>query len=311
MMLTPAPVVRSASGDDAAKLIAEFARRASFETTRPTPADIGLVKGLVSPGTQVYVSAIRSQSAEEQIEFAVRLRAAGLEPIPHLAARNFATAAELDRYLSRLRNEAQARRMLVIGGDRATPAGDFHRAIEIIDSGLLQSHGIDEVGLAGYPEGHPQVAESELIRTLAAKFEAAQQTGLAVHIVTQFAFSAAPILAWIGRLRDSGIDSPVKIGLAGPTSLAALMRYARICGVKSSAQGLARNAGLVKHALGATAPDSLLRALAEAAAGGRLGDVTPHFFSFGGLAATVRWVNAVAAGRISLDRAGGFSVYPS
>ena len=270
---------------------------------------------MIPPGTHVYVSAIRSRPADEQIDIAVRLRALGLEPIPHLAARDFPTTAELDRYLSRLCNEAQVRRLLVIGGDRPTPAGDFHSAIEVIDSGLLQLHKIDEVGIAGYPEGHLRIAESELTRTLVAKIEAAQQTGLAVHIVTQFAFSAAPILAWIGRVRDIGIEHPVKIGLAGPTSLSALMRYARTCGVKSSAQGLARNAGLVKHALGATAPDSLLRALAEAAAGGRLGDVAPHFFSFGGLAATPRRLRSTAVAAaglvLHLDRTGGFTAEPT
>ena len=45
--------------------------------------------------------------------------------------------------------------------------------------------------------------------------------------------------------------------------------------------------------------------LAEAVA--TLGDVAPHIFSFGGLAATARWAAAAAAGHITLDRADGFS----
>ena len=36
--------------------------------------------------------------------------------------------------------------VLVVGGDEANPAGPFHAAIEVIDSGLLQKHGIVEVG---------------------------------------------------------------------------------------------------------------------------------------------------------------------
>ena len=96
-------------------------------------------------------------------------------------------------------------------------------------------------------------------------------------------------------MRDFGIEHPVRIGLAGPTNLATLLRYARRCGVSASAQGLARQAGLMRHLFAMSAPDALMRALAEARADGRLGDVAPHFFSFGGLAGTARWAEAVAA----------------
>jgi methylenetetrahydrofolate reductase (NADPH) len=50
----------------------------------------------------------------------------------------------------------------------------------------------------------------------------------------------------------------------------------------------------------------VLRPLAEAS---DLGDVAPHIFSFGGLAAAVRWAGAAAQGHITLD-ADGFSVEP-
>jgi methylenetetrahydrofolate reductase (NADPH) len=200
------------------------------------------------------------------------------------------------------------RRVLVIGGDVAAPAGPFFAAIEVIESGLLQSRGIVEVGIAGYPDGHPRLNATELDRALAAKVEAAAETGLAVHVVTQFGFSAPAILNWIRRLRDQGIDLPVRIGLAGPTTLSGLLRYARICGVTASAQGLMRHTGLARQLFGMVAPDSVLRPLAEATAGRT--DIAPHIFSFGGLAAAARWAAAAAAGRITLDRADGFTVEP-
>lgn len=296
--------------DDEIAGIAAFAASASFETTHPTAADIDGLAARWSAGTAIYVSAVPSRPAAEQIDAAVRLRDRGFEPVPHLAARNFATADDLDRWLARMTGEAQVRRLLVIGGDRETPAGPFHHAVEAIDSGLLQGRGITEIGIAGYPDGHARISGIELERALADKVEAAEQTGLAVHFVTQFAFSAAPIIAWIRRLRDDGFEHPVRIGLAGPASLASLARFARICGVKSSVQGLARNAGLVKHVFGTAAPDELLRTLAREAATGRLGEVAPHFYSFGGLAATARWAAAVAQGRIALERGDGFSVAP-
>jgi methylenetetrahydrofolate reductase (NADPH) len=291
-----------------ARRIAAFAARASFEATRLAPGDLEALEACLAPGTAIYVSAIPARPPAEQIDVAARLAAAGFMPVPHIAARHFSGPADLDRHLARLADEARVQRLLVIGGDRATPVGAFHAAIEVIESGLLQARGIMEIGVAGYPDGHPRLAEGDLDRALAAKLEAAGETGLAVHIVTQFGFSASAILAWIGRLRDQGIDHPVRIGLAGPATIAGLLRYARICGVAASAQGLARHTGLAKQLFGMVAPDTVMRPLAEAT--GRLGDVAPHIFSFGGLATAVRWTAAAAAGRIALGRADGFAVEP-
>ena len=286
--------------------IAEFVRSASFEATRPSDAELDALAAAAPAGARIYVSAIPARPVDEQIAVARRLRARGFEPVPHLAARNFADAGSLDHYLARLAEEAGVTRLLIIGGDRDAPAGHFHHAIEVIESGLPQSRGIREIGIAGFPEGHPRVAQAELDRALAAKLEAAAATGLSVHVVTQFAFSPAPVLAFIARLRDGGFEQPIRIGLAGPASVTTLMRFAAICGVAVSARALARNAGLVKHLFGANAPDAIIRALA----GAGLGDVAPHFFTFGGLAKTARWAAAVAAGHIALDRAGGFRVEP-
>src|SRR6185312_15239102 len=107
------------------------------------------------------------------------------------------------------------RRLLVIAGDRNEPAGPFRGALEAIDSGLIARSGIAEIGISGYPEGHPRIADHELERVMAAKLEAAEQTGLKVDIVTQFCLDAGPIVDWVRRLRERGIDHPVRIGLAG------------------------------------------------------------------------------------------------
>jgi methylenetetrahydrofolate reductase (NADPH) len=300
-----APGARS----DAAEITADialFMRGASLEATRPGSADIEALKAALPAGTPVYLSAIPSRPQEELVEHAALVRAAGLEPVPHLAVRNFVSREMLADVLHRL-TAADVRRLLVIAGDRAEPAGPFRGALEAIDSDLIARSGITEIGISGYPDGHPRIADLELDRLLVAKLEAAAQIGLRVVIVTQFCLDATPIIAWIKRLRAQGIDQPVRIGLAGPTSLTTLMRFARRCGVRASAHGLARNAGLMKHLLGASTPASIIRALIEANRDGELGDIAPHLFSFGGIGATGRWAASVAAGRIRLDR-DGFSV---
>jgi methylenetetrahydrofolate reductase (NADPH) len=289
---------------EAARPIADFLRKASFETTRLAAADLAALQD-IRADTAVYVSAVLNRPAEAQVEVAAALRAHGVEPIPHVAVRNFASAGALATWLARMADQAGVRRALVIAGDRAEPTGPFHAAIDLIESGLLQDHGIEEIGIAGYPDGHPRIAPLDLDRVLAA-----DQTGLRVHFVTQFAFAADSILRWLTRLRDLGIDHPVRVGFAGPTTVPDLLRFARICGVKTSALALVRNAGLARNMFALTTPDRLVRPLAEACADGRYGDVTPHLYSFGGLAATIHWAAAATTERIELDHACGFSIAP-
>lgn len=287
---------------DPVERIAAFTAGFSIEATRPSASDIAAL-AVLKPGTRVFISAVPNRPAEESVAAAVRLRAAGFAPVPHVAVRNFATVAALDGFLARLDGEAGVRRVLLIAGDRAE-CGVFRGAIDAINSGALQRHGISTIGVAGYPDGHPRIGDEELNRALAEKIAAAEASGLAVEIVTQFCFDARAILDYIARLRAFGFDHPVHVGLAGPTSFTSLMRYAGRCGVRASAQALTRRAGLVRQMFAMATPDDLVRALADAAPVG----VSPHFFSFGGLPATGRWARAVADGRITLESDGGFRV---
>ncbi|HEY6703409.1 MAG TPA: methylenetetrahydrofolate reductase, partial [Xanthobacteraceae bacterium] len=281
--------------------IADFMAGFSLEATRPSAEEVAALTDIAPAGARVYISAVPKRPAREAIEAAARLRQAGFEPVPHLAARGFANTHVLDDLLARMGGEAGVVRLLVIAGDHGEPTGEFRSAIEVIDGGALQRHGICEIGVAGYPDGHPRLVQQDLDRALADKIRAAESTGLAVHIVTQFCFDVQAILQWITRLRDFGIEHPVRIGLAGPTSLATLLRYAKRCGVRASAHSLARQAGLVRQLFAMSAPDALVRALAQARAERHLGEIAPHFFSFGGLARTARWAEAVAQRHIALE----------
>jgi len=284
--------------------IAAFMAGFSVEATRPSDADIAALS-VLARGTPIYVSAVPNRPADESVSAAVRRRAAGFEPVPHVAVRNFANASALDDFLARLNGEAEVRRALVIAGDRSE-CGPFKRAHDAIDSGVFRRRGIRSIAIAGYPDGHPKIGPDELQRALAEKIAAAEATGLAVEIVTQFGFDAKRMLDYVARLRAFGFEQPVRMGLAGPTSLSSLLRYASRCGVRASAQALAQRAGLVRQLFALAVPDDLIRTLADAAPA----HVSAHFFSFGGLGATARWARAVADGRIAIEGEAGFRVAP-
>jgi methylenetetrahydrofolate reductase (NADPH) len=285
--------------------ISAFMADFSVELTRPSDADI-VALATHRPGAKAYLSMVPRRPVDETIGHAAKLRAAGLEPVPHLAVRNFTNVEAFDQALTRLKREAAVDSVLIIGGD-SDEHGPFRRALDVIDSGLLRRRGIRSIGIAGYPQGHPRIGQAELQRALSDKIAAAEATGLNVEIVTQFCFDAPAILSFIAELRDFGFDHRVRVGLAGPTSLSSLMRYASRCGVRSSAHALAHRSGLMRQMFAMATPDDLIRALAEAAPVG----VVPHFFSFGGIAATSRWARAVADGNIVLDAEGGFRVESS
>jgi methylenetetrahydrofolate reductase (NADPH) len=301
--MTALPVLDQVPSGPAAR-IAAFMAGFSIEATRPSAADIAAL-AVLKRGTRLYLSAVPNRPAEESLAAAKQVRAAGLEPVPHVAVRNFASEQALDEFLARLNGEAGVDNVLVIAGDRGE-YGPFRRALDAIDNGVLRRRGIRSIGIAGYPQGHPRIGDDELNRALREKIAAAEATGLAVEIVTQFCFDARAILDFVARLRGFGFDHRVRVGLVGPTSLTSLMRYASRCGVRASAQGLARRSGMMRQMFALTTPDDLIRTLAETASAG----IVPHFFSFGGVPATGRWTRAVADGRITFDAGDGFRVEP-
>jgi methylenetetrahydrofolate reductase (NADPH) len=301
----PSPRFESDTVDDICAFLTDF----SLEVTRPKLGDLEAIRDTAGPGIRVYVSAIPTRPSVELVAQSAMARQCGLEPVPHIAVRNYTSRDELSALIGRLAGEAGVKHVLIISGDRADAAGPFNNSLEIIESGMLQQHGITHVSIAGHPDGHPVVSGDVMQRALLAKVEAAEQSGLAADIVTQFGFDAGGITRWVMKIRDLGIEAPIRIGLAGPTNLTTLLKYAQRCGVKASIGGITKHAGLVKNLFGVSAPDAIVRVLAGENATGALGTVAVHFFSFGGVAATSKWAAHAAQGRITLE-GDGFSVEP-
>jgi methylenetetrahydrofolate reductase (NADPH) len=272
-------------------MAAGFAQNFSLEATRPGAAEIAALAGILPPATAVYFSAVPTITPDELVAAAASLRKAGLEPVVHIAARRIRAAADLQNLLARLRGEADIRRLLVIGGDVDTP-GAFPDALAVIQRGGLRTAGIEEIGIGAYPEGHPHIPSGRLEAVLDAKIAACAAQNLRVHIVSQFSFDPQRILGWLTQLRACGITRPVKVGMAGPTSVPALFRYAKRCGVAASLRGVA--SGAAASLVGHVGPDRIIETLTRAEG---LGDVAAHYFSFGGTVETARYACEAAHGK--------------
>ena len=257
----------------------------SLEATKPSEPEIVAIAGLVPRGTEVYLSMVPGQDLAQHAAVAALARRHGLEPVPHLAARRIGSETALRDFLARARNTADVRRVLVIAGD-VEPQGPFTDALALIHSGALQDAGIAEVGVAGYPEGHPAIADDRITAALRDKITEAERSGLRLHIVSQFSFAPQAIVAWLKGLRAQGIALPVKVGMAGPTKITSLLRYAARCGVGASLTGLMSGAAM--GLIGNLGPDKIIDAIDAA----DLGDAQAHYFSFGGVADTARYAGA-------------------
>lgn len=264
----------------------------SIEVSARQPDAPAILHGRTPPGTQVYVTHLPDDQPRALVATAAALRRAGFEPVPHVAVRAL-TAAAAEDFLARAAGEAGVTRALVIGGDLARPRGPFSAGLDLLATGLLQRHGIRAIGVAAYPEGSPRIAAAALDAALAAKLAWAQAAGVEPWAVTQFCFEAAPILAWLDRA-PAGL--PVRIGLAGPARIATLARYALRCGVGNSVRALGGNVGALAGLLGTAGPDRVVDALAAGLAARPPGrPVALHLFPFGGLAATLGWIEGTAS----------------
>jgi methylenetetrahydrofolate reductase (NADPH) len=283
--------------------VADFVRQASTEIC---PHDEELLESLQSElpaGTTLYVAHTPRAQLQDVVRVAVKAQSLGFRASPHIVARRIPGAAALKAALDTLR-DAGVRQMLLVAGDLQRPVGEFTSTLQILETGLLENSGMEQVGIAGHPDGHPAVGSDALFDALRCKQDFAARSGIAFHIVTQFGFDPEAICAWDERMTGQGIRLPVHVGIPGPTPLAKLVKFALQCGVGASLSSLVKNVGSMTNlARLATAPDEMLLGLIRGRANGsRL--VQPHFYAFGGTMATARWLRAVADGSFTVHADG-------
>jgi methylenetetrahydrofolate reductase (NADPH) len=278
---------------------------ASLEMSPRERDTIAAAADYLPPGTEVFISSPPAVSHHDIVSAAVALRRRGFEPVPHVAARSLVGFTQLNDLLARASGEAGVRQALLIGGDLDPPSGPFHASSDVLSLGLFEKHGFGKIGLAGYPEGHPRIAQQTLDSALAAKLALLRQARIEVHSVTQFVFDAAPVVDWLRVLRTHESLLPVRIGLAGPAGIATLARYAVRCGIGHSINALVRHGTSIARLVTEAGPEDVVRQLA--AADVRASGI--HLFSFGGFPRTARWLRAVTDGDFGIaDNAPGFTV---
>jgi methylenetetrahydrofolate reductase (NADPH) len=276
--------------------IGSFINGYSIEVLPRTAAKIESFRQLLPLETRVYIANVDGTPLDEMVRTAKRLRGEGFAVMPHIPARFIRDIAEFEHWLRRYREEADVHEALVIGGDAAKPAGSIDSATQLFESGLFDKYGFTRLHVAGHPEGNANISRGGATRlddALMWKQAFADQTDAKMAIVTQFFFDAEPVIAWIERLRNMGVTLPVHLGVAGPTRLQSLIRYALTCGVGPSVAVLKKRALDLSRLLMPYEPDDVLAALAGyAMENPGAGIEQVHFFPLGGIERTVGWLNS-------------------
>ena len=268
---------------DARQVVTDALRRPRYEVIPLQGVEDQVVEH-VPKDVRVTVTASPKKGIESTLEFAERLSERGYATVPHLSARLIRDEAHLEEVLGRLRASG-IREAFVVAGDAKEPAGKFAGASELLAAMEELGHGLDEIGITGYPESHPFISDADTIRAMYEK------EPYATYIVSQICFDAEVIAAWARRVRQRGVDLPIYVGLPGAVSRQKLLRISRGVGLGESARFLKKYGNwLVRFFLpGGYSPDYLIEGLTSSFVDPESNVQGFHVYTFNEVAKTEAW----------------------
>ena len=215
----------------------------------------------------VYITMLPGGDFRETANQAVNLVKKGFNPIPHFPARSIENDNQLKEYVS-ICKDGGVKQALVIGGGR-DPVGSFDSSFQLLETGYFENM---KIGIAGHPEGSPDISDSKLEKAMEDKKPYAD------YIVTQWLMDPQLIIDFISKQ-----SVPVHVGITGPLKITSLIKFANIVGAKNSINFLKSNFSKALDLMKPKDPNELI---------GKLKMHTDffHIYTFGGLKETNKWL---------------------
>lgn len=270
----------------------------SIETTARDAAAFSALGNLAPSGMAVNIAFIGSESFDERVAAVAGLHGAGFRPRPIVSSRRLISPQVLRSYLTQSIEVGRVDGIFLVGGDPATSAGPFTDSPQVIEGGYLEGLGLQSVGIAGYPEGHPRIADEVLWRYLKRKTDALRSQGFEVEITTQLSFDAQAVVSWIKQVRDAGIDAPIRIGIPAPATMAGILNFARQCRVGTSAQLLKHYGWQLTSLMSPQGPDHFLDTLIERIDPAELQTLSLHLYPIGNPIQVLQWLERARRRRL-------------
>ena len=243
------------------------------------------------PNSRVSVTASATKGQAATLELAEELVNRGHHTIPHFSARLMRDRGQV-KDLAEWAKYVGVTTAFVIGGD-ATEPGPYHDALTFMKDLFEHDHGLDTVGVAAYPDGHPLISEDVRRDALFAKQDLLADAGLSGYCSTQMCFDPAQIIAWLKAERRDGLTLPVHLGIPGAVERTKLLTIGTRLGVGQSLRYLRKNRRSMVKLLGSSThdPSDLIEALSSQLA--PLGIDGLHIFTFNQVEPTAAWRQAL------------------
>lgn len=237
----------------------------------------------VPTGVQLTVTASPTKGLDQTLAMSERLRAAGYDVVPHLAARMVSGRSELAEIVERLR-AAGITSVFVPGGD-AQAVGTYPDALALLEDLADLGRPFRHVGIAGYPESHPTIHDDVTIQSMWDKRR------YATHVVSNLTFDPKVIRTWLARMRNRGITMPLLLGVPGPVDRTKLLAMATKIGVGDSSKFLVKHKGLMARltAPGGFTGERFLQQCAPALGAPEALVEGLHVYTFNQVAETEAW----------------------
>ncbi|MDA8652136.1 methylenetetrahydrofolate reductase [Porticoccaceae bacterium] len=294
----------------------EMMGKTTLEVTPGGAAKVEDFSRILRPDCTVYVTFLPGSDFDDTLKTVARLKQEGYKPVPHFAARSIVSATVLEENLAALR-DMDITEGLLIGGGVDKPLGEFTSSIEVLHTGLFEQYGFTKMGLAGHPEGSPDIPQADCALAIQQKNDYAKNTSMTLYLATQFVFEAEPVLRWERSIREQGNQLDVHVGIPGLATIKTLIRHAQHCGVGPSIRFLTRSPmNMIRLTLKdsifgqyvnapSSDPSQLLRDLiAGIHADADCLIKQCHLYPLGGLSKSADWMYRIQDGNFHLSGAG-------
>ena len=215
----------------------------------------------------VYITMLPGNNFRDVANKAKELVQSGFNAVPHFPARSIKNSNDLKDYISMCKDFG-VKQALVIGGS-SEPIGDYHCSLQLLETGLFKGF---KIGIAGHPEGSPDISDSDLEKAMQDK------KPFADYIVTQWLLNPDSINKFISKQ-----SLPVHVGITGPLKISSLIKFANIVGAKNSINFIKSNATKALDLLRPSDPNELIEKVKSSTN-------KFHIYTFGGLKETNKWL---------------------
>ena len=285
--------------------VIDFMSDFTIETTPGSAAKIPDYREHLRQGCSIAVTFLPGSDYRDTISTSRRLRDEGFEPVPHIVGRSVPSEKDLMTFLDAVTSEAGVNHVVALAGAVDKPLGPYDSSMALLETGLFDKYNIKKIGVAGHPEGNPDIPDDMLKHALDFKNDFSKRTDAQLYIVTQFVFEAQPIINWDKAIQASGNELPIHIGVPGLASLKALINHARACGIGASMKFLTKQARNVTKLLTVQSPDKLIIDLAKyKAEDPACGIKKVHMYPLGGMRRSAAYSYALADGAFEINAKG-------